>query len=108
MSDLIDRESVMEIILMPQNVSIIEQLEMLKKLPSAQKWIPVTERLPENDVEVIATGVYMDHNQYVEIASCNDGRWSSYMDEYKVNPTLHKIIAWMPLPEPYKELVNET
>ena len=36
MSDLIDREAVMEIILMPQNVSITEQLEMLKKLPSAE------------------------------------------------------------------------
>lgn len=40
MSDLIDRGSVMEIILMPQNVSITEQLEMLKKLPSAE---PLTE-----------------------------------------------------------------
>lgn len=73
-------------------------------LAEARKWIPVTERLPENDVEVIATGVYMDHNPYVEIASCNDGRWSSYLDEYKVvHPTLHKIIAWMPLPEPLSE-----
>lgn len=36
MSDSVDREAVMEIILMPQNVSIIEQLEMLKKLPSAE------------------------------------------------------------------------
>ena len=69
--------------------------------PEETQWIPVTERLPENDVDVIVTGVYMGHN-YVEIASCSDGRWSSYMDEYKVHPTLHKIIAWMPLPEPYK------
>lgn len=53
MSDLIDREAVMEIILMPQSVSIIEQLEMLKKLPSAEpkrpkgKWIPHSEKSRE-------------------------------------------------------------
>lgn len=44
MSDLIDREAVMEIILMPQNVSITEQLEMLKKLPSAEP----NENIPDD------------------------------------------------------------
>ena len=79
-------------------------------------WIPVDERLPDEDKEVLVT-VYFhglkqthqtgwnDHirpSYYVETASQIGGNWSSVSDEYKVARNRHEVIAWMPLPEPWK------
>lgn len=74
------------------------------------KWIPVGERLPEEEKEVLVT-VHFDGfkdkfdnlkpGNYVEIASQIDGEWSSYSDEFKVAKSRHHVIAWMPTPEPY-------
>ena len=92
-------------------------LELLKEEPERKKgnWIPCSERLPEEDEEVLVSVHFMglkqthpngwnDHikpNYYVEIASHIDGEWSSDSDEYKVARSRHKVIAWMPLPKPY-------
>ena len=71
-------------------------VEYLKRLPSAQPephWIPVTERLPE------ASGLYLvsvknDHERrYSKTAWFEKDVWFARQD----------VIAWMPLPEPYKE-----
>lgn len=62
---------------------------------SAQKWIPCSERLPEKDELVLAT-VWND----VVIAWRNRyGGWESAEDMYEKGD----VIAWMPLPEPYRE-----
>ena len=71
------------------------------------KWTPVTEALPEEDEEVLVT-VRFDGTKdvkpsvYVETASQISEKWVSYGDEYKVAPHKHHLIAWMPLPEPWK------
>lgn len=82
----------------------------------ANKWIPVSERLPEEDKEVMVSVHFLgldqkhpsgwnDHikeNYYVDVGSQIDGEWSSYSDEYKVARNRHIVVAWMPLPEPWK------
>jgi len=89
----------------------------IEAIPTALRWIPVTERLPEEEENVLVTVHFKGLNQkfpsgwndhikecwYVDIANQFDGVWSSYSDEYKVARSRHEVIAWMPLPEPYKE-----
>lgn len=79
-------------------------------------WIPVTERLPEEETDVLVTvhflglkrthrngwNAYIKESFYVEVASHINGEWSSASDEYKIAKDRHKVVAWMPLPEPYK------
>jgi len=61
----------------------------------AERWIPVSERLPEEDGEYLATIYDMDENyEYIDIAELGDGKWC-----YK--PYI-LVKAWMPLPKPYK------
>ena len=75
-----------------------ENLRAIQKLPSAQpeqQWIPVTERLPEYGTAVLT---YNDDDEYEinHIIDEDDGEWF-----------WNGVVAWMPLPEPYKEGDNE-
>lgn len=68
------------------------------------RWIPVSERMPELDTPVLAQWrrYYSDENN-IDILYLNGlGEW--YADLGMPNG---KIIAWMPLPEPYKEGEDE-
>lgn len=65
-------------------------------LREKQRWIPVTERLPERDVQVL--GWYKDNpfSQYrPEVVAWNGNGWVFvYAHRYVTNVT-----HWMPLPE---------
>lgn len=76
------------------------------------KWIPCSEQLPEIGKDVIVTRQYDGSAdggkpcRYVEIADLmyddEVACWYSYTDEYKMHPRNHRVIAWMPLPEPWR------
>lgn len=94
MDDLISRKEAIRLIL-KQNVvdkSVFKRL--LMQLPSAQpeeRWVPVSERLPGN------SGYYL--------VTCGDDARSQEVDLYhhEMNRfVMYDVIAWMPLPEPYK------
>lgn len=67
-----------------------------------QQWIPVTERLPEPEVDVLAfNGDYVFVSQYYcsHFGSWDkEGHMAWVIEQYAKNPT-----HWMPLPEPPKE-----
>lgn len=100
------------------NAGLTDGIKALKNLPSAQQWIPCSERLPERGKDVLVTRDYDGREdyikscRYVEVASCygedGDITWNSFSDEYKMRPRNHHVVAWMPLPEPYKGESNET
>lgn len=82
---------------------LAEWLKELKQLREQTRWIPVSERLPEEAECVL---VYAERNAYddkgvfrkkvIDIGWQVDGRW--HID------CCNGVdgIAWMPLPEPYK------
>ena len=66
------------------------------------KWIPVTERLPEEDEDVLCSrgnhiGALMDVYTYV-----GDDQWDDTYG-YRSGTEDEGITHWMPLPEPSKE-----
>ena len=78
----------------PQVQMCIEALE--KQLNGC--WIPVSERLPKENEEVLIT---LTHGQ-VTWAYLYQGKWHTMFSAYPIE----RVIAWQPLPEPYKEEEN--
>ena len=78
------------------------------------RWIPVTERLPENEVPVLVVRRFLGVKDcppktYVEMAEYCYGDWVADSDEYKIARHRHTDpLFWMPLPEPPKEEEGET
>ena len=74
-------------------------------------WIPVKRGLPEDDVNVLITYADIDDDQYVGIDITNYGyaylggnkldfkEWRSPFEYFGSN---YKVVAWRPLPEPYR------
>ena len=90
------------------NDALCETIERLKP-PS---WIPVTERLPEEEESVFVVRKFLGikghvpPSTYTEIAYRIGDRWVADSDEYKIARHRHTDpLYWMPLPEPPKEEV---
>ena len=78
-----------------EHEQLAEWLEELKKLREKSKWIPCSERLPKDAMDVIAQ---FSSGTVTELRYAGNGIFEAIY-EYSTKV----IIAWMPLPEPYKE-----
>jgi hypothetical protein len=91
----------------------------------APKWIPVSERLPEKEdcpMDCLVTRKSKTIGNYTDMAVAeSDGTWTHEDWEAIVlgdnvsgkktgllNTRGDEIVAWMPLPEPWREEQNET
>lgn len=75
------------------------QILKLVTLPSVaptQRWIPVSERLPEESITVIGTTKLDDIYKTELYDDCGEKKW------YANGNFDVPIVAWMPLPNPYK------
>ena len=113
----------------PTMEEMSNSMDLLKELADKAdsfEWIPVSEKLPEehdsiyakfygtdkwNDAfwrtkskEVLVTIEYEDGTRIVESSHITDDKWRI---EKKTTLSKFKIVAWMPLPNPYKEKENE-
>lgn len=71
-----------------------EIIDTIKRQPKLGEWIPVSERLPETDDKVMCCTETKKGNKNIVIGYYMDGAWRCGMNS--------NVIAWMPLPEPYK------
>lgn len=69
--------------------------------PEVPKWIPVKERLPEEDKDYLVTGKWGGLEIATYIKATNQWVIGYYNKDI---PKEIGVIAWMPLPEPYKEV----
>lgn len=145
--DLPDDERISDMV-MAHNEGILEYQTQLSMLPSAQRWIPCSERMPECEQEVlictkkkmyisknsglewyeepiITPALYedgtmlevnskwrwedIDYAGWDEEEDCGiipEGWWENRHfnpDDVYNNIVDKEVIAWMPVPEPYRE-----
>lgn len=101
-----------------------ETLERIHTQPSACRWTPASRTLPDKLEPVLITWInrdpapyYQDIKDKPDVAAayyCNKKWWwfssvcADYLSEYGQSPLDEidagiEVIAWMELPEPYKE-----
>lgn len=117
MADLIDRKAVMESITVEYNrkgtgdglrLAWIEKA--VNSLPSVSpqqkvgRWIPVSERLPKAGEYIRNVAkYYLVQNKYGDILVARYTHEEYWEQLYQLEPISDEIVAWMPLPDVYKE-----
>lgn len=78
--------------------------EILDRLEPADRWIPVSERVPKADLigeEFLVTVAEKDVGRTFVMTLVWEGADGGWNNGY--GHTSEDVTAWMPLPEPYKE-----
>lgn len=88
---------------------LLEAEEIIRKhmsgkdtdVPTNDGWIPVEERLPEDDSMVLVTCQTKKGIRSVNRAYCDGAFWHG-------SGSMSGVIAWRPLPEPYRTERSKT
>ena len=117
MSDLISRQNAIDAMLnlsaehrVSWKDAVIDALDALPSAQPEQRWISVTERLPKEGERVLCThtGGLNPNRQVIEHIYQNGTFTMGWdLDMNPNSPTFGQrymggVIAWMPIPEPYR------
>ena len=88
------------------NLKIYDRI--ILEMPCIDRWIPVSERLPEDFQRVLLTVVNYNGNKVVRVAEYYDRKKMFYVKETDEQWEVGEkgLLVWMSLPEPYKEVEN--
>ena len=114
MSDLISKEQAIESLKRAEALvrafgyhNVIETIRELPTIEAKSRWIPVTERLPEKPFGCLVTvwdtnPITMDEFENIlpYFVGWDGEQWNDADGEQ----CPFEVIAWMPLPEPYREV----
>lgn len=77
----------------------IEQVHSASTIEPEQRWIPCSEKLPEDDeVVLVSDGIDYAVAFWRSDAEAWDDPLHGWLDSFEFD-----VKAWMPLPEPYRE-----
>ena len=97
-----------EVIESDDMVAVRNILKSLLPAQPKQRWTPVTERLPNDYTDVLVWFEYFRYGDYNCLyQTYGIGNYSTKYDSWTINHETGwdklQVIAWMPLPKPYKE-----
>ena len=89
-----------------RNKVAISALKGFDGMTNKGEWIPVSERLPKEDKEVLIFTKDKEINKaYHTLKEWSDTQWEWFVFGtlgYSLTYSDNEVLAWQPLPEPYK------
>ena len=95
-----DGSSYIDELIQAHNETLYDVLKTIEEQPKVNEWIPVEERLSDENVNVLVTHYINKKTKIVSEAFLYEDEWWFASDGTKIE---RKVTAWMPLPEKYEK-----